>query len=368
MMNPYNNNPYQSYPEQNYYSPAYNYPLQNSYAPGYEMPREKSRKKYKATEIALIAISLVIMASLLILVFSVLSLSVSLASISAQEIKNISSPANSFAVIKIEGAIQSTTANTAESYNHKATLEFIRNLADDTANKGILMYMDTGGGGVFESDEIYRALEQYKEKTKRPIWVYMHQTCASGGYYISMAAEKIYANYSATTGSIGVYISLNDLSGLYDKLGVESVLIRSGANKGAGVPGTHLTEEQRAIYQGIVDEEYEHFLSLVVSGRKMEEGKARKLADGRPYTAAQALENGLVDELADYNAVEKAFKEKTGADPFTPALQGRNAFSGIVAEIAGIMPRSDLDVALETAENMRGGVPMAWQPGLAYAG
>ena len=361
--------------EQNYASgqstpPAYGEPVQNNWAyaaPPMPPAPKRRRRRYRATEVALLSISLVIVCALLMILFTIASVGGALSSLVVPVLRDISPPSNSFSIIRVEGAIQSTTTDSlgmTTGYDHTATLEYVKQLTEDEGNKGILLYMNTGGGGVFESDELYRALEAYKEKTGRPVWAYMHQTCASGGYYISMAAEKLYANYGCVTGSIGVYIAFSDTSGLYEKLGVETVLIRSGKNKGTGVTGAPISEDQRAVYQSLVDEDYERFVQLVSGGRSISIDRAKELADGRPYSANQALELGLVDELSDWDAAQKAFEEKTGATAFTPSFSNRASLGSVLGELTEAAPKSDLEQALTLTEEVQNGVPMAWGPGL----
>ena len=153
---------------------------------------------------------------------------------------------------------------------------------------GILLRVDSPGGTVYESEELYRKLVAYKEETGRPVWTYMEHYAASGGYYISAPSDKIYANPNTTTGSIGVIMSGYDMSGLYEKLGIRSVSITSGKNKDM----SKLTEEQIAIYQSSVDESFDRFVEIVADGRKMTEETVREIADGRTYTAKQAKANG----------------------------------------------------------------------------
>lgn len=143
-------------------------------------------------------------------------------------------------------------------------------------NKGILLIVDSPGGGVYESDELYLKLKDYKETTGNPIWTYMKSEACSGGYYISMASDKIFANRNCTTGSIGVIMSLVNTKDLYDKLGIKEINITSGKNKAMGSSGQDLTDEQKEILQSNVDEAYEQFVSIVADGRKMDVETVKK--------------------------------------------------------------------------------------------
>ena len=135
-------------------------------------------------------------------------------------------PVNDYiAVVEVAGTIQEQTESTgifdvSEGYQHVTTLEYIDRVMADSNNTGILLYVDSPGGTVYESEELYLKLLEYKEQTGRPIWGYMAHYAASGGYLISMACDKIYANPNTTTGSIGVIMSGLDITGLYEKLGI----------------------------------------------------------------------------------------------------------------------------------------------------
>lgn len=201
-------------------------------------------------------------------------------------------------VLYVEGTIQEG----GTTYQHTWTLNQIDALMDNEYNKGIMLYVNSPGGGVYESDELYLKLKEYKEVTGRPVYAYMAQTAASGAVYISMAADKIYANRMTMTGSIGVITSVTDTTGLQELIGVKQDKITSGPNKAMGNP---LTDEQRMIFQSIVDEYYDIFVGIVAENRKLDLNKVYELADGRVYSPQQAKELGLIDEIGTYEqAVE----------------------------------------------------------------
>lgn len=324
-------------------------------------PARAARPRSRAVEIALMAISLVIVVLLALFIFSLWAVGSNLGAAFNTGFTSNNPPAGSFSVLRVEGTLSASDA----SYNHAATLEHIKLLGEDEGNAGILLYLNTPGGGVYESDELYRALESYKEDTGRPVYAYMAATCASGGYYVCMAADNLTANYNTTTGSIGVYIALTDTSGLYEKIGVKTVLIRSGENKGVGTEGVEITPEQQAVYQSSVDESYQRFISLVMDGRGLDEARARELSDGRTYTASQALENGLVDELGDWDSALAAFEELTGATAFHPNFSNSSAFSQFLSGILEALPKSETGAALEAADALPSGVPLAYAAELA---
>ena len=182
-------------------------------------------------------------------------------------------------------------------------------IADDE-NKGMILYVDTPGGSVFASDELYFKIKEYQEKTERPVYASMQSMAASGGYYISAPCDKIIANRNCWTGSIGVTLgTMYDISELLDNLGIKTNTITSGANKAMGSNVEPMTSEQRAIFQSMVDEAYEQFVGIVAEGRDMKISKVKKLADGRIYTAKQALDNGLIDQIGTFEEAAADMKK-----------------------------------------------------------
>jgi protease-4 len=198
-----------------------------------------------------------------------------------------------------------------DAYHHDWTLKTISDLIKNERNKGLLLYIDSPGGNVYESDELYLKIMEYKEETKRPVYVYMGPMAASGGYYIAAGADRIYANRNTWTGSIGVISGTYfDVSGFLEKHGIKAADITSGRNKGMGGYFEPMTDEQRAIIQSLVDESYEQFTSIVAEGRGLDAETVKTIADGRIYTAKQAKANGLIDDvLTEKEAVEAVRKE-----------------------------------------------------------
>ena len=206
------------------------------------------------------------------------------------------------AVLHVEGTIQSSgSASSQDSYQHDWQLARVDELMQDRNNRGLLLYVNSPGGAVYQSDELYLKLKEYKEKTGRPFYVYFAETAASGAYYISAGADYICANRNTQTGSIGVYMGpVISAEEFLDRLGIKADIIKSGENKAVGSGYEDMTDEQRAIYQSLVDEMYGRFVSIVAEGRGMSEERVRELGDGRVYTAQQALENGLIDKVCTY--------------------------------------------------------------------
>jgi len=197
--------------------------------------------------------------------------------------------------------IQGTIEAENSSYNQKWVLSVIDQLKKDPKNEAMALFINSPGGAVYQADEVYLALQDYKTTGKK-IYVYQGPLAASGGYYISCAANKIYANRNTLTGSIGVISgSTYDLTGLFNNLGIKSETIHAGKNKNMGNFNEPFTNEQREIMQAIADECYDQFTSIVSTQRNLPMDKVRKLADGRIYTAKQALENGLIDSIDTWN-------------------------------------------------------------------
>lgn len=207
--------------------------------------------------------------------------------------------------IYISGVI--STEN--RTYNQSWLLRQIKKARRDPKNSGILLVIDSPGGTVYEADEAYLALKEYKSATKRPVYAYFGSLAASGGYYIGCAADKIFANRNTLTGSIGVIAGQSvDATELFDKIGIKMTTITAGKNKNMGGYDSVLTDEQRQIFQSIADEAYEQFTGIVAESRKMEISEVKKLADGRVYTALQAKNNGLIDEIAAFNDAKKSIE------------------------------------------------------------
>lgn len=203
--------------------------------------------------------------------------------------------------LDIIGTIQEAN----ETYNQQWLIDTVRELKADENNKGLLLFIDSPGGAVYQADELYLELLDYKREGK-PIWAYMASTAASGGYYISCAADKIYANRNTMTGSIGVLMGpVLDLTGLMEKYGIKATTFKSGKNKNMLNYNQPVTDEQKEIMQAYIDECYEQFVGIVAESRKMPLAKAKEIADGRIYSAKQAHANGLIDSVCGYDDAVK---------------------------------------------------------------
>ena len=267
------------------------------------------------------------------------------------------------AVVSIDGTIQassdsSSLSGTTVGYDHDMLMKYVDKLIDNDYNKGIILRLDTPGGTVYEADELYLKLKEYKEKTNRPIYAYMESYCCSGGVYISSVSDEQYANRNTTTGSIGVIISTYDMSKLYKKLGIKEVNIVSAKNKDMSSSAKAMTEEQLAIYQSIVDECYERFVGIVAEGRNMSVDEVKKLADGRIYTATQAEENGLIDGIKTEEEFDDYVKEQTGVDKFYEPASSGGYLSQLFGAFTETKEKSESEVLVDLMNQLGSGVPM----------
>lgn len=208
------------------------------------------------------------------------------------------------AVVNISGVIQEK----GSEYNQKWLLNTIRSLKNDKKNAGILLYVNSPGGTVYHADEAYLELLKYKETGKK-IYAYFAEMATSGGYYIGCAADKIYANRNTITGSIGVISASSiDATDFLEKIGIKSITIHTGKNKNMLNYNEKPTEEQIQIMQSLSDEAYEQFTQIVSESRNMNIKDVQKIADGRIYSAIQAKENGLIDEIFTFDEAKKSIK------------------------------------------------------------
>ncbi|MCH4007191.1 MAG: signal peptide peptidase SppA [Eubacterium sp.] len=210
--------------------------------------------------------------------------------------------------LHIEGEIAQSQSMTT-SYDQTWLLARIKEMKNDSNNRGILLYVDTPGGSSYATDEMYTALKDYEKTTKRPIYAYIASEGASGGYYISCAAKRIIMNRDGWAGSIGVTSgTIYDLTGLMKKLGIKANTIHAGKNKTMGSYTQKLTSQQKRILQGLIDDAYNRFVGIVADSRGMTKEKARKIADGRVYTADQSKKLDLIDDIGTLEYAESQMK------------------------------------------------------------
>ena len=198
------------------------------------------------------------------------------------------------AVIQLEGTITSGPEEylTAQGITPGRVADLLEQ-ATDPAVKAIVVRVNSPGGSVVASDEIYHALLAFE----KPVVVWMGEVAASGGYYIACGGDHVFAHPDTLTGSIGVISQFINVEELLDDVGVQMVVITSGPRKDIGSPFREMTEEEQALWREITDEIYEGFVEVVAESRELPLEQVRELADGRIYTGQQALELGLVDDV-----------------------------------------------------------------------
>ncbi len=191
--------------------------------------------------------------------------------------------------------------------------EELKKAEADPAVKAVVLRINSPGGTVTASDILHHEIVRFKERTGRKVIASIIDVGASGAYYISMAADRVIAHPTAVTGSIGVIMLHVNLQGLMEKIGVGAESIKSGAQKDMGIPTKPLSPENRAILQGIIDSMYGRFLEVIAGGRTgLSPGRIKTLADGRIYTATQAKEAGLIDEIGYLDQAVYLAKSETG--------------------------------------------------------
>lgn len=204
------------------------------------------------------------------------------------------------ALIDVDGIIMNVRTSALFGSGENPVSLFHEKLAaaaDDPHVKAVVLRINSPGGAVTASDIMYQELLKFREATGKPVVACMMDVAASGGYYLAMACDRVYAHPTTVTGSIGVIMSLYNAHGLLTKIGVNSDPIKSGPNKDIGSPARPMSDEERAILQGMVNCFYDQFVQVVVRGRQLPEERVRALADGRAYTGIEAKQLGLVDEI-----------------------------------------------------------------------
>jgi len=203
-------------------------------------------------------------------------------------------------VVPVEGTIasaESSVGGVQPTATPEGLSDALRQVADDTSVVAVVLEINSPGGGVTASDEMHQSILDFKRNTDRPVVVSMGDTAASGGYYISTAADRIVANETTLTGSLGVIFQLTNFSEAADKYGISQVVIKSGKFKDIGNTFREMKPEEREVFQSLVDESYDEFVSVISEGRGLSEERVREIADGRIYSGSQAKELGLVDSF-----------------------------------------------------------------------
>ena len=217
------------------------------------------------------------------------------------------------AVLDVNGAIQDTGETSpifsSGGYNHQAFLKNLNYAKEDSAVKGIIIRVNTPGGGVVESAQIHDKIVEIQKEAKKPVYISMGSMAASGGYYISASADKIFASPETLTGSLGVIMQGINYAGLAEKYGVKFETIKSGEFKDIMSPSREMTDEERKILQEMINNSYNGFVKVISDGRGIPQEEVKRIADGRIYDGRQAKELNLIDDFGYFETVVDQMKK-----------------------------------------------------------
>ncbi len=221
------------------------------------------------------------------------------------------------AIVRIEGPI-------LDSYQ---TVEELTTFANDPLVKAIVVRIDSPGGGVAPSQEIYNAVKRVRQEQNKTVVASMGNIAASGGYYIAVATDRILANPGTLTGSIGVIMQMANFQELLEKVGVKSVVVKSGKFKDLGSPFRAFENEDRQLLQSVMDDVHRQFVEAVADGRSLDSTEVEQLADGRIFSGQQAKSILLVDEIGDLHEAIKLAGELGGIEGKPRILETIKPFS-----------------------------------------
>ena len=187
-----------------------------------------------------------------------------------------------------------------ELVESRPILDQLKRYEDSNSVKAILLNIDSPGGGVAVSQEIYTEIRRLRDKKDKIVVAYLSSTGASGAYYVACAANKIVANPGTIVGSIGVIAEWVNYADLMEWAKLKDVVFKTGEFKDTGSPSRALTENEKKYFQGLIDDMYVQFLEAVASGRKLDLQEVRSLADGRVFTGRDAKGRKLIDEIGNF--------------------------------------------------------------------
>jgi len=228
----------------------------------------------------------------------------------------------------------------------------------DDKVRGVVLRINSPGGTMTASDVIYREIREFKARRKVPVIAAIMDVGASGGYYVSLAADQIFVHPTSITGSIGVIMLTVNAQGLLEKIGVAPLAIKSGSLKDAGSPFRGLTGEERAVFQAVIDDMFGRFVRLVAEARKIPEARVREFADGRIYTAEQAHALGLVDKIGYLDEAVTAARQAAGL-PEARVIMYHRPREYRANLYSASLPPSGTDNLLTQAAGLLGGGPGA---------
>ncbi len=220
-------------------------------------------------------------------------------------------------IVRIEGPI-------FDSYQ---TIEELNAFAADPLVKAIVVRIDSPGGGVAPSQEIYNAVKRVRQEQNKTVVASMGTVAASGGYYIAVATDRILANPGTLTGSIGVIMQMANFQELLETIGVKSVVVKTGKFKDLGSPFRPMTEDDRQVLESVMNDTLSQFIEAVAEGRSMDSAEVEQLADGRVFTGRQAKAVLLVDEIGDLHDAIQLAGELSGIEGMPRVLETTKPFS-----------------------------------------
>jgi len=227
------------------------------------------------------------------------------------------------AVVQVEGVIGTEVSRGLDTEDIVRTLSEYR---DDPAIRAVVLRINSPGGVVAPTQEIATAVRRLRE-AKKPVVASLGSVAASGGYYVAVAADRIYASPGTLTGSIGVVMQLANVEGLLKKVGVEYVVVKAGAYKDVGNFARPMTPEERRILQSLLDDVYDQFITAVAEGRGLEPQAVRAFAEGRIYSGRQAQGLKMVDEMGGLEDAIEAAAKMAGLPPKPKVIYPRRRFS-----------------------------------------
>jgi protease IV len=250
------------------------------------------------------------------------------------------------AVVEVEGIIG---ADSGRGLDTDGIIRVLGEYRDDPAVRAVVLRINSPGGVVAPTQEIFNAVRRLRE-AKKPVVASLGSVAASGGYYVAVAADRIYASPGTLTGSIGVVMQLANLEGLLKKVGVEYVVVKAGAYKDVGNIARPMTPEERRILQALLDDVYDQFVTAVAEGRGLDPQVVRGFAEGRIYSGRQAQGLKMVDELGGLQEAIEAAAKMAGLPAKPRVIYPRRRFSlrGLLSNEMGLGPVSRVLPSLET--------------------
>ena len=244
----------------------------------------------------------------------------------------------------------------------------LQKASEDHTVKGVILRLDTPGGEVTASDIIYHEILNFRNKTGAPVLALMMGVTASGGYYIASACDYIIAHPSTLTGSIGVISIFPNLEELFEKVGINVQVIKSGELKDSGSVFREMTDKEKDVFQGIIDDYYKKFLDAVYQARKgsLTLENLKKIADGRVYTASQAQEAKLIDEIGYFDRALKKTLELAGiqqANVIAYTYYPKRKTNIYAATLKGQNPFENKSLQ-EIVQSLKSGFYYLWHPQL----